>query len=344
METKKQKRRSLRLTLLLLLLTAIILLSSSYAWFTANQTVTVDSLQVNVAAQNGLQISADGSKFSAMINTDDLKTASQTYTSLVNQLPDSLAPVSTGGKVTNGNLDMYLGTVAAGADGKYRLTAEKQTDATGTTGSYVAFDMFLKVEKTTQIKLTGSSGVKISGASTGIENAARVAFVVQGNQAAGTDLSTIQGLKAGNLYIWEPNYDAHTPSAISNAIGTYGKTLSDFGLSSMPVAAVSDVDQITVDGVISDISSGILLDECTAEDNGDTFAIVTPTYKTKAAFGPADAGAADVPGTNYQQIFNLEPGITKIRVYFWIEGQDYDCENSASGGNITLNLQMSIMD
>lgn len=42
-----------------------------------------------------------------------------------------------------------------------------------------------------------------------------------------------------------------------------------------------------------------------------------------------------------ENIDSLISSITKIRVYFWIEGQDYDCENDASGGNIALNLQIS---
>ena len=42
-----------------------------------------------------------------------------------------------------------------------------------------------------------------------------------------------------------------------------------------------------------------------------------------------------------QKIFALTAGITKVRVYMWIEGQDVDCENNASIGNITLNLQFS---
>lgn len=342
MNSKKQKRRSLRLTLLLLLLTAIILLSSSYAWFTANQTVTVDSLQVNVAAQNGLQISADGSVFSAMINQNDISTAATTYNNLVNQLPAKLAPVSTGGNVSNGQLEMFYGTVTANSQGQYVLTAEKEQDKTGTVGNYIAFDMFVKVEQTTQIKLTGTSGVKANGTSTGIENAARVAFVVQGNKPAGTDLDTIQTLNGGTLYIWEPNYDAHTPAAVSHAIGTYGKSLSTFGQTTTPTTSITGVDQITADGIISEIDTGILLPATTATANATYFKTVTPTYKTASNFGPALAEAPEVENTNYLKIFSLEPGITKIRVYFWIEGQDYDCENDASGGNIVLNLQMSI--
>ena len=30
-----------------------------------------------------------------------------------------------------------------------------------------------------------------------------------------------------------------------------------------------------------------------------------------------------------------------MRIYMWIEGQDVDCENNASGGDLTFNLQFS---
>lgn len=38
---------------------------------------------------------------------------------------------------------------------------------------------------------------------------------------------------------------------------------------------------------------------------------------------------------------SLKSGITKVRIYMWIEGQDVDCENNASGGSITYNLQIT---
>ena len=43
----------------------------------------------------------------------------------------------------------------------------------------------------------------------------------------------------------------------------------------------------------------------------------------------------------YQQVVRLEAGVTKIRVYMWIEGQDVDCENNASGTDISYNVQLS---
>ena len=47
---------------------------------------------------------------------------------------------------------------------------------------------------------------------------------------------------------------------------------------------------------------------------------------------------------NFQEnieVFSINQGVTKIRVYMWLEGQDVDCENNASVGEISLNLQLS---
>lgn len=327
MERRKQKRRSLRLTLLLLLLTAILLLTSSYAWFTANQTVTIAELQVNVAAQNGLQISADGNIWSARIDKTDLQTASGTYTDLVNQFPANFAPVSTAGNVTSGKMDMFLGSVNANASGKDELTATAETEATGTTGNFIAFDMFLRVEQTTRIELTANSNVKAVGDSKGIENAARVAFLVEGTEAAGTDLTTIQklaGATTATRYIWEPNYDVHTSAAVKHASSVYKITTSQTGAA-----------QIAYDGIQAEIETGILMDKTNATDNSTYFGPTTIAYSTKADFGTEGATEQS------KEIFTLNPGITKVRVYMWIEGQDVDCENTASGSNIAFNIQIS---
>ena len=37
----------------------------------------------------------------------------------------------------------------------------------------------------------------------------------------------------------------------------------------------------------------------------------------------------------------LSKGISKVRIYMWIEGQDVDCENNAAIGNVALNLGFS---
>ena len=41
------------------------------------------------------------------------------------------------------------------------------------------------------------------------------------------------------------------------------------------------------------------------------------------------------------ELFELEAGYNKVRVYIWLEGQDVDCVNEVSGGAFTVTLKLS---
>ena len=79
---------------------------------------------------------------------------------------------------------------------------------------------------------------------------------------------------------------------------------------------------------------------------GDNFATITPDYITYAnAEGEmlkSDGSEGTPESPAEQKIFALSAGVTKVRVYMWIEGQDVDCENNASGTDISYNLQFTI--
>lgn len=323
----RRKRKKYRLLILLLLLfgTGIMLATSTYAWFTANKTVSIGTLEVQIEAKNGIQISADGTNWKSIVQKTDLTSASTTYSAAKNQLPDVLEAVSTGGVVnTDGQLPMYYGNIGTNAEGNYILTATKETDAHGTSGKYIAFDLFFKVDKETDIWITPTSGVKTTDATdTGIKNASRIGFVVLGNTTAGDTVANIQALNKGtasSTYIWEPNYNIHTPAGIANARDVYGK-----------VDVTADHAILPYSGVISEINDvdNILLGNATQTDDATKFKDVTIAYKTKANF------------THYIPAFKLSNGITKVRIYMWVEGQDVDCENNASNGNITFDLQIT---
>ena len=327
---EKKKKRRLLILIFLMLMTGLLLSTSTYAWFTANQTVTVGTLTVNVEAQNGIQISADGTTWKSIVQTEDLKGVhATTYTSSVNQIPESMEPVSTGGNVdANGKMEMFYGVVASNNAGQYILTATKDEEAEGTTGKFIAFDLFFKVDADTEIFLTTNSGVTTEDAAdTGIKNASRIAFVVLGNAAEGSAVSTIQGLNAGTsspVYIWEPNYDVHTPAAISHAYDNYGVVTTETGGSVLAydgvIDAVADTDNVVIKQANPNAYSTTW---------GTKFKAVVPSYTTVYDF------------SEKQQIFSLQKGVTKVRVYMWIEGQDVDCENSASGGTISYDLQIT---
>lgn len=41
------------------------------------------------------------------------------------------------------------------------------------------------------------------------------------------------------------------------------------------------------------------------------------------------------------ELFELEAGYNKVRVYIWLEGQDIDCVNEVSGGKFSITLNLS---
>lgn len=340
-EEENKKNKKLLLLLLLLVGTGIILGTSTFAWFTANKTVAVNDINVNVAAQNGIQISVDGISWKSIVQTADLTGAATTYPAAVNQMPtdtNSLAPVSTVGNTdTNGHMEMFLGEVNSQTSasspnyGEYILSATKETETHGTSGNFIAFDLFFKVENTTPIWITANSGVTTSDTvHMGIKNATRMAFVIEGNTATGSATSTIQGLNGGTsapVYIWEPNYDVHSASGVANALDVYGLTTTQTSAAQLAYsgvkAEITDANDVALKAISPSTHTTLY---------GSYFANVTPTYSTVEGFTEAIDG------------WTFNPGITKVRVYMWVEGQDVDCENTASGGNVTYKLQITSED
>ena len=64
-QTKKSNKRRIKYLLLLLLLTGVLLSTSTYAWFTTNRVVTIETIDVKVQTEGSLEISVDGQNFKA---------------------------------------------------------------------------------------------------------------------------------------------------------------------------------------------------------------------------------------------------------------------------------------
>lgn len=330
----KAKKRTSKLSYLMLLLviTIIMLSTSTFAWFTSNRVVTVSTINVHVAASGGIEISADGTNWKAIITPQDITSVhSTTYTSSKNQIPSQMEPVSTGKEIdsSNGFLKIYYGTTDNNDLGEYILTSRRiiEEEGNGDTsdGKFISFDLFFKVSNDTDIYLTNNSKVTYSSEDgKGIAAATRIAFVDEGTLPNGSDLESIQALKGAtsqSTYIWEPNYDVHTAAAVSNAYDVYGI-----------VTTRENATRIIYDGVIGEIShdNNILLRNAKSSNYPNFFRTVNVDYYTKQDF------------TEYQQVFTLRSGITKMRIYMWIEGQDVDCENNASYDDIQFDLQFTV--
>lgn len=328
-DKRKKKSKKIFIAILMILFSGVVLTASTYAWFTANKTVTVEQIEVNVAASNGLQISVDATNWKTLISNADIQGAGTTYTGAVNQLPTtSIVPTSSIGEIdtATGFMKMFKGDIISNATGTNILKAERSTEThSTTTGDFIAFDLFFQVTEDTPVYLTDASNVIAVDASKGIENAARVAFVEQGNAAAGTAVGTVQALKSDGTtpaIIWEPNTDVHKPAAVVAALSTYGITTSEAGAA-----------RINYNGVKAPIPEGENIPLNSTDEK--YFSAVTPKLTSVAA---------GIPDTGYLSLFTLKAGTTKVRIYMWVEGQDVDCENNASGSSLAYNLQFSVLD
>lgn len=326
---KRKKSKKIFIAILMILFTGVILTASTYAWFTANKTVTVSEIDVNVTTSQGLQISADAVKWKTVISNDDI--TGVTYDGSTNQLPGqtaSIKPTSTVGEIdtATGFMKMFVGDVTSDATGNYILTATQSIETKSTTtGDFVVFDLFFQTNAAATVYLTSNSTVGSVGTATGIQNASRVGFVVQGHAAAGTDAATIRALKSDGTVpavIWEPNNDVHTAAAVKHAFDVYEISTQQAG-----------APKLAYKGVKKDISKTANIPLNSAET--EYFADVTPNISTTVA---------GIPKEKYERVFDLEAGVTKVRIYMWVEGQDVDCEDNASGGSVAYNLQFSTLD
>lgn len=320
---KKNKRKSL---ILLLLLTIIMFGTSTYAWFTANEVVTINDINVNVAASDGIQISTDGLNWKSVITNTDITTgyrasgSSEDNSGSKNQLPSTVTAVSTNGSIdttgdTKGQVPMYLATITNDSSSNYVLTAARDPE---TGKDYIAFDIFLRVNKLQTVYLTPDSKVTTSDTTDrGLKNAARVGFAKKGEAAIESTADALRTLNnpSGSAIIWEPNSEAHTTAVVNSVAPDYGVTLG--------------TPKTTYYGVNQAFDTPVNL-KTIVKDGHDTYTTQMSTVVSTTS---------DV--ATKTQLFTLAPGITKYRVYMWVEGQDIDCENNATGSNITYKLQLT---
>lgn len=324
MKNKKKNNRKKKL-LIPLFFSAFLLMTTSYAWFTANRMVAIDSLNVHVQADGGLEVSTNAIDWKQVVTVADIASAREKYSSSLNQVPDRMYPVSSGGNISNGKMELFVGNATNSSESDFILVTDRseETESFGeeSDGNFIAFDVFFRVKSAKELYIDGSSKIEYTGESTpGIENATRLAFLVEGTSEDNPNVS--QGLSGANRAIfWEPNYDVHTEYGVTHALEVYGINTSQTGAGIIPY-----------DGVISNVPSSrnIYLPDANATNYPDLFRRVN-----------VDVSTTKSGGTNYK-LFDLNPTVTKVRIYMWIEGQDVDCEDKASYGDITFDLKFTI--
>ncbi len=321
---KKEKQNRRRKLLIPLFFSSLLLMTTTFAWFSANRMVSIDSLNVHVQTDGGLEVSTNAIDWKQVVTVSDIMSAREKYSGSVNQLPYRMNPVSSGGNVSDGKLELFVGNATNSVD-NFILVADRSMETEGfgeeSDGNFIAFDVFFRVNSSKELYLDGSSKVEYTGdANSGIENATRIAFITEGSSADNPSIS--QSLNNGlDVVIWEPNYDVHTEYGVSHARDVYGISTSLNGAS-----------RLSYDGVTAVIPSNLNIPISSA--NAGTY----PGLFKNVGIGietPKNGGAN-------QKIADLQPSVTKMRIYMWIEGQDVDCEDNASYGDITFDLKFTI--
>lgn len=325
-----KKNRPLLITSIVFL--GITLIAATYAWFSTNLNVRVKTFNMIVTKNSGLQISFDAINYDNYVEISRetlINNLKNTYPNNTSQWAAmGLTPVSTLG-VRDSNTSKFEIYSSAGV--MYR-NKRQQNGFVNTKllteggiypySSFIAFDLFVKNDTGSPVDdnlfLDFGTEVTIEDGESeemqGLVNSTRIGFVKVGSASLDTDYRTIQNLSCNNnckSIIFEPNSRIHTNMSKEKA-KEYGINLKD----------------------------------------GEKF----PTYAYKKAGGPiyvkdtvSGSSAMDMNYFEEQQtitdtdfdtpLFSIPNGVTKMRVYVWIEGQDIDSlETDSSGAELAISI------
>lgn len=314
---------------IMLLLSITVLISTTYGWFTNNLGAEATDLSIRVQSSRQLDVSTDARSWYKTVTLENIMNADYVV-DRYNQVPVEFQPTSTIGELDNGQVKMFVGSVKTDRDvnspnyNKLVLTAKREVEQNGETGSFLTFDLYFNNNNmATELYLGKNSYVKYDTEEEdkGLQNAIRMAFVLEGTTTS-KDLNDIQSMETdnfNNVVIWEPNFDVHTETSI-NAAKHY------YGLTEIESPMLAYIDYL---GVKNDITTPELITSRNELFFGTTARMVRTTHDYENS--KADS----------KKLFDLPAGISKVRVYAWIEGQDVDCQNEAAGSSFIYNLHFS---
>ena len=301
---KTFKKRAFISAIAMLIVSAIVLTSATYAWFSMAKRVEVESMELNVTSPEGIQISANTSAFTTKLTVDEIKgVASSRFTAYTGNMNNVPDTVKPSSSLFRTN-----GYLPAFYDGSIndagRMDIYKRADV----GSgFVAFDLFVKVKTATTVKF-GSSTVKCEG-NPELPTAMRIALINCGTVAEKADAaasqSVLPGVNSAKKVIYEVDAANHTAAAA--ALGASGIMTTR----TITAAGTNLVTDSTYKNIVSNA-----------------------TY-----VGPTEATIATSAS---QARVDVDAGITRVRVYMWMEGNDVDCANDVAGATLNFNLVLEI--
>lgn len=318
---RKNKKRAFITSIIMLLISAIVLTSSTFAWFVMGDKATIDEMDIKLYSSEGIQISANATdpSWRQMLTLDNLfntdeevsDAALDAYAGNRNMLPEFLIPASSSFNSFGdyGYPNFYRANVEG--DGTTTVTKVVEAYDAAEEAGIVAFDIFIKTTVAQTIDFSKTEVKEITaegGESRDPLTAIRYAFVPMGNEAIGTAAATCQQLQnasASKVTIAEA--DSNARSADSEYAGNAAGHKDTLPLNG---ASATEADM-----------KNVILNTDTAAPQGKVY---WSDDETKT--------------------FDLDAGITKIRVYIWAEGNDIDCRDSIASSELSVAFKFAVAE
>ena len=325
---EKIENKRFDLMLLVIFFLGVLLIFSAYAWFYASLDVQVNFVNLVVSKKNGLFISLDGIDFdsSVQISRETLvNNLKNTYPGNTSQWAQGgLYPISSAGipDANTSTFDMYyaVGFNIDNVNKKSYLSTRRNIETKADVNkNYVAFDLFLKnitgspvsdnlyIDEGTNVIVDEGNTDQIQG----LINSVRIGLVKVGTVPRTSTIDEIQGIECNNsceMVIYEPNSTAHTELSIERAKKYDINLINGQYYPTMAVTGEMNFYEIR------DVIKG---------NPADNFKLQETRFSIE------------------QPIFEIPDGITKIRVYVWLEGQDIDSlETRSEGADVSIIINL----
>ena len=286
----------------MLIVSAIVLTSATYAWFSMAKKVEVESMELNVTSPEGIQISANTSAFTTKLTADDITGASSTRFKAYEGHINNIPETIKPSSTILENSGSKINWFDGSINDSGMMQISKINNEVGS--GLTAFDLFVKVKNAQTVKF-GSTTVTCAD-NPEVVTAMRVALISYGTVEEKADASAIQNGQIVGRTTYELDASNHT-STVNEALAA-GKTIPEF-------KGIRYAGSVRPDSNFSNIVT----------NTSNVYSVVGTVAKT--------ASAATI---------KVGAGITHLRVYMWMEGNDVDCANDVAGSTINFNLVLEI--
>lgn len=299
---KTFKKRAFISAIAMLIVSAIVLTSATYAWFSMAKKVEVESMELNVTSPEGIQISANTSAFTTKLTADDITGASSTRFKAYEGHINNIPETIKPSSTILENSGSKINWFDGSINDSGMMQISKIDNEVGS--GLTAFDLFVKVKNAQTVKF-GSTTVTCAD-NPEVVTAMRVALISYGTVEEKADASAIQNGQIVGRTTYELDASNHT-STVNEALAA-GKTIPEF-------KGIRYAGSVRPDSNFSNIVT----------NTSNVYSVVGTVAKT--------ASAATI---------KVGAGITHLRVYMWMEGNDVDCANDVAGSTINFNLVLEI--